>query len=272
MGNMTLEIINTTKDKFFLSLPKITTTIIIIIVGYIAIKIISKLICRFFDKVDFDRAIETFIENAVKIGLWMVLIVVMLGNLGVDVSGLIAGLGIMGFIVGFALKDTLGNLASGIFLLFHKPFRVGDWVEVGGISGSVHSIGVAASEIHTLGNEKVTIPNSVIWGSPIKNFTGLKWRKSNITFGISYENDINKAFKIIDKVIKKDERILKDPAPMMFVQELGDSSVNLAVRVCAKTDVFMDTVRDITKIVKEEFDKNKISIPFPQMDVHMKKK
>lgn len=253
-------------------IPKAINTLIIIVIGYIAIKILVKIVAKFFDKVDFDRAAETFIENVIKVALWAILIVIILSNLGVNVSGIIAGLGIMGFIVGFALKDTLGNLASGIFILFHKPFRVDDWVEVGGISGSVKSIGVAACIIHTFGNEKVTIPNSIIWGSAIKNYTGLKHRKMELIFGIGYDDNMNKAIKIIDNILKKDERVLDDPEHEILIKELADSSVNISARVCAKTDIFMALRWDLIKKVKEEFDKHGITIPYPQTDVHMKRK
>ncbi|MCK5629707.1 MAG: mechanosensitive ion channel family protein [Nanoarchaeota archaeon] len=253
-------------------IPKAINTLIIIVIGYIAIKILVKIVAKFFDKVDFDRAAETFIENVIKVALWAILIVIILSNLDVDVSGIIAGLGIMGFIVGFALKDTLGNLASGIFILFHKPFRVGDFVEVASIKGTVQSIGIAACIIHTFENQKVTLPNSIIWGSPITNFTGLEHRKMELIFGIGYEDNMDKAIKIIDNVLKKDKRVLADPEPQIIVKELADSSVNISVRVCAENDVFMDLKWDLTKKVKEEFDKNKISIPYPQSDVHMKKK
>ncbi len=253
-------------------IPKAISTIIIFVIGFIAIKIIVRLVARFFDKVDFDRAVETFLENVLKIVLWSILVVVMLSNIGVNVSGIIAGLGIMGFIVGFALKDTLGNLASGVFILFHKPFRIGDWVEVGGIKGTVQSIGVAACIIHTFENQKVTIPNSLIWGSAITNYTGLKHRKMELIFGISYEDDMNKAIRVIDNVLKKDDRVLEDPEPQILVKDLADSSVNLSVRVCAKNDVFMALKWDLIKKVKEEFDKHKISIPYPQRDVHMKRR
>ena len=251
--------------------PKLLTTLIIVVVGYIAIRIIIKVVAKFFDRVDFDRAVETFIENVIRVAIWIILIVIVLGNWDVDVSGIIAGLGIMGFIVGFALKDTLGNLASGVFILFHKPFKIDDWVEVGDISGSVKEIGVAACIIHTFQNQLVTIPNSVIWGSPIINYTGLAYRKMELIFGIAYDDDIEKAIKAIDSVIKKDDRVLDDPAPEIIVKELGDSSVNIALRACAKQDVFMDLKWDMIKKVKQEFDKKKITIPFPQRDVHMVK-
>lgn len=250
-------------------IPKAISTIIIIVVGFIIIKVLVKIVARFFDKVDFDRAAETFIENVIKVLLWAILIVVALSNVGVDVSGIIAGLGIMGFIVGFALKDTLGNLASGIFILFHKPFRVGDFVEVGGLKGTVQSIGIAACIIHTFQNQKVTLPNSLIWGNPITNYTGLKHRKMELIFGISYEDSMDKAIKIIDNILKKDERVLQDPEHEIIVKELADSSVNIAVRACAENDVFMALKWDLIKKVKEEFDKHKISIPYPQRDVHM---
>ena len=131
-------------DKLVGFTPKLITTVIILVVGYIIIRILVHIIEKFFDKVNFERSAETFIENIAKVALWGILLIVVLGNLGVNVSGLIAGLGIMGFIVGFALKDALGNLASGVFILFHKPFRVGDWVNIGGVVGGVEKIGIAA--------------------------------------------------------------------------------------------------------------------------------
>ena len=189
--------------KFIGIVPKLITIVVMIIVGYIVIRILVHLIEKFFDKVDFDRAAETFIENAARVALWIVLIIIVLANLGVNVSGLIAGLGIMGFIVGFALKDTLGNLASGVFILFHKPFKVGDWIKVGGIVGGVERIGIAACELRSPDNIKITIPNSRIWGDVIQNFHGNPTRKLyKLEVGISYDSDIDKAIKIIKDILK----------------------------------------------------------------------
>ena len=257
-------------SSFYSYLPKIIGVIIIAVVGWVIIKVLVKLIEKFFEKVDFERSAETFIENMIKVLLWVVLLTIILANLGVDVSGLIAGLGIMGFIVGFALKDTLGNLASGVFLLFHKPFKVGDFVEAGGQKGTVKALGIAATELRTPDNKKIVIPNSSVWGGPITNYTGQKKRRDEIIVGISYDSDINKAIKLVMGLMKKDKRILKDPEPFVGVKELADSSVNLIVRPWINVSDFWPTHWDMVKNIKEEFDKNNVQIPFPQRDVWIK--
>jgi len=257
--------------KAYAYIPKLILTVIIFLIGLVIIKILTKLVAHFFDKVNFERAIETFIENLIKIGLWVILLIIILSNLGVNVSGLIAGLGIMGFIVGFALKDTLGNLAAGVFLLFHKPFKVGDWINVAGIVGGVKKVGVAACVLNTPDNTKVTIPNSKIWGGVIQNYTANETRKLfNLKIGISYSDNIGKAIKIINDILKKEKRVLKDPEPQVVVKELADSSVNIAVRPTVKKEDYWGVYFDLTRTIKEEFDKKGISIPFPQRDVWIK--
>jgi len=252
--------------------PKLITLTLILVVGFIIIRILVHLIEKFFDKVNFERSAETFIENIARVGLWGILIIVILGNLGINVSGLIAGLGIMGFIVGFALKDTLGNLASGVFILFHKPFRVGDWINVGGVVGGVERVGIAACVLKSPDNVKITIPNSKIWGDTILNYTGNPTRSlRNLEIGISYDSNIDKAIRIINNILKKDKRILKDPVPKIVVKSLGDNSINIAVRPHMKKDDFWGVYFDTIKKIKEEFDKNNITIPFPQRDVWIKK-
>ena len=251
--------------------PKLITVAIILVIGYIIIRVLVHLIEKFFDKVNFDRSVETFLENVVKVGLWGILLIVMLGNLGINVSGLIAGLGIMGFVVGFALKDTLGNLASGVFILFHKPFKVGDWINVGGVVGGVERVGIAACVLKSPDNVKITIPNSKIWGDTIQNYTGNPTRNlRNLEIGISYDSNIDDAIRIINDILKKDERVLKDPEPQIVVKSLGESSVNIAVRPHMKKEDFWGVYFDTIKRIKEEFDKNGITIPFPQRDVWLK--
>jgi small conductance mechanosensitive channel len=251
--------------------PQLITTAAILIVGFIIIRILVHLIDKFFDKVNFERGAETFIENIARVGLWGILIIVVLSNLGVDVSGLIAGLGIMGFIVGFALKDTLGNLASGVFILFHKPFKVGDWIKVGGVVGGVERVGIAACVLKSPDNVKITIPNSKIWGDVIQNFHGNPTRKLfNLEVGISYASNMDKAIRTIEGILKQDKRILKDPEPQIVVKSLGDSSVNIAVRPAMKKEDYWGVYFDTIKKIKEEFDKKGIVIPFPQRDVWVK--
>ena len=258
-------------EKAVSYIPKFISAVIILFVGYIIIKIITKIMEKFFAKVDFERSVEIFLENAAKVILWAVLLVVILANLGVDVTGLIAGLGIMGFIAGFALKDTLGNLASGIFILFHKPFVIGDSINIGGVTGNVERIGIAACVLQSPDNIKITIPNSRIWGDIIQNYTGNPTRiLFNLEVGISYSSDIDKAIKIINEILKKDARVLKDPAPQVVVKNLGDSSVNIAVRPAMKKEDYWELYFDLVKAIKEQFDKNGVIIPFPQRDVWIK--
>ena len=251
--------------------PKLISVAVILIIGFIIVRILIHLIEKFFDKVNFDRSVETFLENIARVGLWGILLIIILGNLGIDVSALIAGLGIMGFIVGFALKDTLGNLASGVFILFHKPFKVGDWINVAGVVGGVERVGIAACVLKSPDNVKITIPNSKIWGDVIQNYTGNPTRKIfNLEVGISYDSNIDKAIKIIHEVLKKDKRVLKDPEPQVVTKSLGDNSVNIAVRPACKKDDYWGLYFDLVKAIKQEFDKNGITIPFPQRDVWIK--
>ena len=258
--------------KALLFMPKLVVALILFVIGFFVIKIIRKAVAKFFAKVDFDRSFETFIENILGFTLWAILLVIILANLGVNVSGLIAGLGIMGFIVGFALKDTLGNLASGMFILFHKPFKVGDWINVGGVVGGVERVGIAACTLNSPDGVKITIPNSKIWGDTIQNYTGNSVRKIfNLEVGISYSDDIGKAIKVIQDILKKDKRVLKEPAPQVVVKSLGDSSVNIAVRPAINKKDYWGVYFDTIKAIKEEFDKKKITIPFPQRDVWVKK-
>ena len=190
---------------------------------------------------------------------------------GVNVSGLLAGLGIMGIIVGFALQDTLGNLASGVFILFNKPFRVGDTVNIGGITATVEKIGIAACELNSQDNIKITIPNKKIWGDTIQNFTGNKMRKIfNLEVGISYDSDIDKAIKIVNNILKNDARVLKDPQPEVVVKSLADSSVVLAIRPAVNAKDYWPVYFDAIKAIKQQFDKNGIKIPFPQRDIWIK--
>lgn len=251
--------------------PKLITIAIILVIGYIIIRVLVRLIKKFFEKANFDRGIETFIENIVKVGLWIILIIVILGNLGINVTGLIAGLGIAGIVIGFALQDTLSNLASGVFILFHRPFKVGDWVNIGGVVGGVERIGIAACILKSPDNVKITIPNSKIWRDTIQNYTGNPTRKIfNLEIGISYDSNIDKAIKIIHKILKNDKRVLKDPEPQVVTKSLGDSSVNIAVRPAVKKEDYWAVYFDLVKTIKQEFDKNKITIPFPQRDVWIK--
>jgi small conductance mechanosensitive channel len=192
-----------------------------------------------------------------------------LAQLGISVGPLLAGLGIAGFIVGFALQDTLGNFAAGMMILFYRPYDVGDIVEAGGIFGKVSRMSLVNTTILTFDNQTLVIPNSKIWGDVIKNVTAQAQRRVDMTFGIGYGDDIPKAEKVLTEIVTSHEKVLKDPAPVVRLHTLNESSVDFIVRPWVNKDDYWDVYWDVTRAVKLRFDETGISIPFPQRDIHL---
>ncbi|MBF0199656.1 MAG: mechanosensitive ion channel family protein [Planctomycetes bacterium] len=213
----------------------------------------------------------TFTVNIVNKILWIVLIMLALPRLGVDIGPLIAGLGVGGFIIGFAFQETLGNLASGLMLLLNQPFNKGDYVEAGGVAGVVQDLNIMATTLTSPDNKKIVVPNKAIWGSSITNYSALETRRVDLGMGISYSADINQAKQVALDVIAKEELILEDPAPMVEVVEMADSSVNFVVRPWCKTADYWTVYFNINHALKEALDSAGIEIPFPQMDIHYPK-
>lgn len=196
-------------------------------------------------------------------------LIIAIAQLGVEVGPLLAGLGIAGFVVGFALQDTLSNFASGLMILVYRPFDVGDAVEAGGVTGKVDQMNLVSTMILTFDNQLLIVPNNQIWSGIIRNITNQDTRRVDMTFGIGYSDDIPKAEKILTEIIEGHEKVLKDPEPMIRLHELGDSSVNFIVRPWTKTSDYWDVYWDVTREVKQRFDAEGVSIPFPQRDVHI---
>lgn len=196
-------------------------------------------------------------------------ILVALSQLGISLGPLLAGLGIAGFIIGFALQDSLSNFASGMLILLYRPFDVGDVVDSGGVRGRVSAMSLVNTTFLTLDNQKLVVPNNLIWQSVITNVTAQRKRRIDMLFGIAYSDDVEKAQRILEQILDEDETVLDDPEPMVRVHELGESSVNFAVRPWVRTSDYWETYWEITKKVKLRFDKEGISIPFPQRDVHL---
>ena len=212
------------------------------------------------------RMIVSVVRNVIVI----VGALIAIQQLGISLAPLLAGLGIIGFIIGFALQDSLANFASGIMILLYRPFDVGDLVEAGGVSGRVSHMSLVNTSFKTLDNQKLIVPNNIIWQSVITNVTAQRTRRIDLVFGISYGDDIEKAERVLNEVVAADENVLDDPEPVIRVHELGESSVNFVVRPWVKTGDYWDTYGALTKAVKIAFDKEGISIPFPQRDVHIK--
>lgn len=196
-------------------------------------------------------------------------VLIALSQVGITLGPLLAGLGVAGFVIGFALQDTLSNFASGMMILIYRPFDVGDLVEAGGVFGTVHRMSLVNSTILTLDNQTIVVPNNKIWGDVIRNVTQQSTRRVDITFGVSYTDDIPKTERILAEVISGCELILKDPEPLIRLHELGDSSVNFVVRAWSQTTDYWDVYWYLMRTVKLRFDEEGISIPFPQRDVHL---
>jgi small conductance mechanosensitive channel len=203
-------------------------------------------------------------------GVVMALGVLMaLSSVGISLAPMLAGLGVVGFIVGFALQDSLGNFASGAMILLYRPFDVDDLVEVTGAFGKVKKMNLVSTTIATLDNQTLVVPNSKIWGDVIKNVTAQKERRVDLEFGIGYDDDIELAERVLNEIVSAQDKILADPEPTIKLHTLGDSSVNFIVRPWVKTEDYWDVYWDLTREVKMCFDREGISIPFPQRDVHL---
>jgi len=211
-----------------------------------------------------------FIGKSVRRIVLFVGFIIALGTLGVEIGPLLAVIGAAGFIVAFALQDALGNLASGIMILIYRPFDVGDAVDVAGVSGKVHSMNLVSTTIRTFDNKVVVVPNNKIWGDIITNITGTTQRRVDMVFGIGYEADIARAQAILEQIVGEHPLVLAEPEPVIKVHELADSSVNFICRPWSKTSDYWDVFWDVTRAVKEQFDAQGISIPFPQQDIHVR--
>jgi len=195
-------------------------------------------------------------------------ILMALSQIGISLAPMLAGLGVAGFIIGFALQDSLGNFAAGAMILIYRPYDVDDFVEVTGASGLVKKMNLVSTTIVTFDNQTLVVPNSRIWGDVIKNVTAQKVRRVDLVFGIGYGDDIEHAERVLHEIVSANEKVLKKPEPNIRLHTLADSSVNFVVRPWTKTDDYWEVYWEITREVKVRFDAEGISIPFPQRDVH----
>lgn len=217
----------------------------------------------------FDDTLVPILAQTTRILLLIITVLAVLGQFGVQTASIIAVLGAAGLAVGLALQGTLSNVAAGMMLLILRPFKVGDVVNIGGTFGVVDEIGLFITHLHSFDNIGIVMPNSKIWGSEIQNLSKFETRRVDLEFGISYTDDMDKAMSLIKDVLNADDRILPEPKPLIAVSDLADSSVNILVRPWTETSNVWPLRYDITKRVKESFDANDVSIPFPQRDIHM---
>jgi small conductance mechanosensitive channel len=259
---------------FKTQLPGLLTKIFI----FIFVFLIFRLLARFVQKgvaravgssrVKISRLLETMIAKTSYRLVLIFGILVGLSQVGISLTPLLAGLGVAGFIIGFALQDTLGNFAAGMMILFYRPFDEGDFVEAGGVRGSVSKMSLVSTTILTIDNQTMIVPNSKIWGDVICNRTEQATRRVDLMFGVSYDSDIPKVERIIKEVIDANDKILPDPEPQIKLHELGDSSVNFVVRPWVKNADYWEVHWYMHREVKIRFDQEGVSIRFPQRDVH----
>ncbi len=212
-----------------------------------------------------------FIVNTARKFVTFVGLVIALSFIGVEIGPFLAAIGAVGFIVGFALQGTLNNFAAGLMILFHRPYDVGDVVSAGGITGKVDSMSMGSTVFKTADNQTVIVPNGSIWGGVITNITGNETRRVDLVFGIGYTDDIGKAEAVLQSIVEAHPKVLAEPAPLIKLHELADSSVNFVCRPWAKTSDYWEVYWDVTRSVKERFDEANLSIPYPQQDIHVHK-
>lgn len=250
---------------------KIIGAFIIFIIGKWIAKWLRNGVVKLMHKSNVDSTLISFVQSIVYILLMIVVILAALNALGVDTTSFAAILAAAGLAIGLALQGTLGNIGSGVLIITFRPFNVGDVVTVGGETGTVAAISMFATILHTPDNKVVTVPNTSVTGGNITNFSARETRRLDLTFGIGYDDDLKLAKSVLEDIIKADERILADPAPFVGVKELGDSSVNFVFRPWVKSEDYWAVHFDMMEKVKLTFDEKGISIPYPQMDVHLNK-
>ncbi|MBN1363026.1 MAG: mechanosensitive ion channel [Sedimentisphaerales bacterium] len=249
---------------------KIVGAIIIFVVGRWVARLLAKLAGAAMTRAKMDEMLVRFVKDLCYVALLTFVIIAAMAQIGIQTASFIALIAAAGLAVGLALQGSLANFAAGVLMLIFKPIRVGDFVEVGGVKGTVKDVAIFTTVLSSPDNVRIIVPNAQVMGGTISNYTINGTRRLDMVFGISYEDDLKKAKQVIETVLAADERILADPAPVVAVSALADSSVNFVVRPWVKVADYWNTWFDLTAGIKVALEENGITIPFPQHDVHLK--
>ena len=266
------------RDATAKNLPDVLLKFLVFLLILFAFRALSHLVKRFVGSAlnrstaRFSTLLKDVLISVSGASVMLLGILVALSQVGVSLGPALAGLGVAGFIMGFALQDTLGNFAAGGMILFYQPYDVDDFVEVAGAIGLVKKMTLVSTTINTFDNQTLIIPNSKIWGDVIKNVTAQRTRRVDLEFSISYADDVEKAERILKEIAESHDKVLEEPAPNIRLHKLGDSSVNFVVRPWTNTPDYWEVYWDITREVKLRFDREGITIPFPQRDVHIQQR
>ena len=245
-------------------LPSVLWAIFLLIAGTYLIRFINKMIRKFFAKKDYDLALETFLQSFISIALKIILFVLVITQLGVQTTSLVAILASAGLAIGLALQGSLANFAGGVLILLFKPFKIGDFISAQGVDGTVREISIFTTKVSTFGNQIAIIPNGQLSNNTITNYNAMDTRRDKIDVGIGYGSNIKQAKEILLAICAERETILKAPEPEVYVGELGDSSVNLTLRFWANNPDFWAAHFYVMEEIKYRFDAAGIEIPFPQ--------
>ena len=248
---------------------KILTAVVIFYVGRLIAKTIRRVVNNLLTKAGMEPTLVSFVRNLTYFAVLAFTILAVLAQLGIQTTSFIAVLGAAGLAVGLALQGSLANFAAGLLMIIFRPFEAGHYIEGAGTSGTVEEIHIFSTNLKTPDNKKVIVPNSKLMGDNIVNYSAKDTRRVDMVFGVSYDDDIKKVREVLQDIIQQDNRILEDPASLIAIKELGDNSVNFVVRVWVKTPDYWSVYFDTTEAVKERFDSEGISFPFPQHDVHI---
>jgi len=266
--NEILDLIQTKGLDFAINLA---TAIVIFYVGKIVVGFVVRALRKVMQRQEVDKTLETFVCNLVRIVLLVVVIIAAIGALGIQTTSFIAIFGAAGLAVGLALQGSLSNFASGVLIVLFRPYRVGDFIEAAGINGVVEQVQILTTVLKTGDNKQIIVPNGQIMDSIITNYSANDTRRVDMVVGVSYDDDLDKVRDTIRELVDDEERILDEPACTIAVSALADSSVNFVVRPWVKTSDYWGVTFDLTEAIKKRFDKEGISFPFPQQDVHVYK-
>ncbi len=249
----------------------IISAVLILFIGNIIVKAIANSVAKILNKKKMDKAVVDFVHALVRYLLFVIVLIAALGRLGVQTASVVAVIGAAGLAVGLALQGSLSNFAAGVLIVAFRPFKSGDYVEIGGVAGSVDSIQIFQTILTTPDNKMVVVPNGSVINGAIVNYSRHDTRRVDHVIGVSYSADLQKTKQVILSVLEADQRILKEPGIQIGVSALADSSVNFVVRPWCKTSDYWNVYFDSLQGIKEALDKEGIEIPFPQMDVHLNK-
>ena len=259
-------------DYISLAMPivkSIVFAIVVLIVGSLIIKWITKAANRFFDKRNMDATLKVFLKKLINVALKVFLIIAIISILGIDTTSFVAILAAAGLAIGLAFQGSLSNFAGGVLILVTKPFKIGDFIETNGFSGTVEAIQILYTDLLTLDNKVIRIPNGTLSNTSIVNFSEKDTRRVDLTFGVGYEADSEKVIRVLSGIVAEHPLTLQEPEPFVRMSEHGDSAVIYTVRVWAKASDYWTVYFDIIENVKKRFDEENLSIPYPQMDVHI---